>query len=540
MDKAKNSEAKQPEKEFTTRSGIKVKEVYGPSDMTPGWNYEEKLGEPGQFPYTRGLKPASERIKWGIGQYFGFGSGKSTNEFLKYVIEQGAQNLVIAFDLPTQCGYDSDHPMAHGEVGKIGVAIDSLKDVENIFDGINLEGLTISPGGNNAISPIVLAMMLALCEKQGLDPNKVKLVFQNDPLKEFISRGAFIFPPKQAVKFAVDTIEYCHRKNLSAYSTILFCGYHLREGGATISQAMAFTLSNAVAFLDELVSRGIDINDYKASFQTFLSGGIDFFEEIAARRAYRRMYAKIMKERYNCTNKHQGIFLMEYTMGSNLTAQQPLNNVVRCTIAAMAAVIGGCNGLIVSSYDEALGLPSPEALRVAVRTQQIIAEESGIANTVDPLAGSYYVEALTDELEKNATELFNKVLEKGGALSAIESRFYQNEITKSAYKNLKDVESGKRVIVGVNKYVVEEENVVKPMTLTTDEQEQEVVKTLKDMKANRDNAAVQKALAGVKAAAEKGENLVDPILVAVKAYATIGEICGELEKLWGRYEQPGI
>jgi len=540
MEKLEKPGINKNENKFATRSGIPVKEVYHPSDLTD-WDYANKLGEPAQYPFTRGINQPSERTKWVIGQYFGFGTAKSTNELLKYVLEQGAQNLVIAFDLPTQCGYDSDHPMAHGEVGKIGVAIDSLKDVETIFDGINIEGKTISPGGNNAISPIVLAMMLALCEKQHISPQKVKFVFQNDPLKEFISRGAFIFPPKAAVKFAVDTVEYCHKQNLYLSAPQMYCGYHLREGGATIKQAMAFTLANAVAFLDELVSRGINLNDFKCSFQVFLSGGVDFFEEIAARRAFRRMWAKTLKERYGCTNPRVlGIFLMEYTMGSNLTAQQPLNNVVRCTIAAMAAVLGGANGLIVSSYDEALGLPSQEALRVAVRTQQIIGEESGIASTVDPMAGSYYVEALTDELEKGATEIFQKVQDKGGSIEAIKSRYYMNEITKSAYQTFRDIESGRRTVIGVNKYQVKEEKVVKPMKLTSQKEEEEQIQRLQELRRQRDNTQVQKCLAQVKESALKGENLVEPILAAVKAYATIGEICNVLSEIWGRYEQPGI
>ncbi|MFC2007333.1 methylmalonyl-CoA mutase [Chloroflexota bacterium] len=535
----KSSNKPRDEEEFRTRSGIPVKEVYTPSDLKD-WDYGEQLSSPGEYPFTRGINAASQRVQWLIGQYFGFGTGKSTNEFLKYVITQGAQQLVIAFDLPTQCGYDSNHTMAHGEVGRIGVAIDSLQDVRSIFEGIPLEGKRISPGGNNATGPIVLAWMLALCEENGVPPEKVLFTYQNDPLKEFISRGAYIFPPRQAVKFAVDVVEYCHRKGFELTKPILFCGYHLREGGASITQAMAFTLANAVAYLDELQSRGIRVNDWVGRPSVFLTGGLDFFEEIAAQRAFRRMWAKVMKERYNCQKpQHLGAFLFEYTMGSRLTAQQPLNNIVRCTIAAMAAIIGGANGLCVSSYDEALGLPSPEALRVAVRTQQIIADESGVTNTVDPLAGSYYVESLTDEIEERATALFEQVQKMGGALQAIESGFYQREITRSAHQDLKDLESGRRVVVGVNKYQVADEKHFKPMKISFAEEKRQIQR-LNKLKRTRDNNQVQRSLEKVKEAAIAEVNLVDPILGAVKSYATLGEICDVLSELWGRYEQGGV
>lgn len=536
MEELKRKITPQDEKEFKTYSGIPVKAFYTPSDMV-GWDYADKLSDPGKYPFTRGINDPSERVKWVISQYFGFGTGKSTNEFLKYVLAQGAQQLVIAFDLPTQCGYDPDHSMAHGEVGKIGVSIASLQDIETIFDGIPIEDKIIAPGGNNAIGPIVQAWMIALCEKKGISPKKVRFVYQNDPLKEFISRGAYIFPPKPALKFAVDVIEYSHRQGHELTSPITFCGYHMREGGATITQAMAFTLANAICYLDELESRGIKVNDLVGKPRIFLTGGLDFFEEIAARRAFRRMWARVMKEKYGCSNPDRlGAFLMEYTMGSRMTAQQPLNNIIRCTIASMAAVLGGANGLIVSSYDEALGLPSPEALRVALRTQQIIAEESHISNTVDPLAGSYFVESLTDEIEKKAIELFEKVQNRGGALQAIIDNFFQSEITKSAYQDLRDVESGRRVVVGVNKYQVPEERIIKPMRPVTFEEEQRQIEKVRKLRQERDNSQVERTLEKVKEAAGEGVNLVEPILEAVRAYATIGEICGVLCKVKGRYE----
>ncbi|MFC1861403.1 methylmalonyl-CoA mutase family protein, partial [Chloroflexota bacterium] len=500
---------------------------------------DEKLSSPGEYPFARGTAPATQPFQWLIGQYFGFGTAGSTNEFLKYVIEQGAEHLVIAFDLPTQCGYDSDHIISRGEVGRVGVALDTLQDVENIFEGIPIEGKLISPGGSNAQGPIVLAWMMALCEKLGVPPEKVGWSFQNDPLKEFISRGAYIFPPKPSVKFAVDVVEYCHRKGLMLASPIIFCGYHLREGGASITQTMAFVLANAVAYLDELESRGIPVNEFIGKLRVFLTGGMDFFEEIAARRAFRRMWAKVMKERYNCYKpEHLGVLLVDYTMGSNMTAQQPLNNIVRCTIAAMAAVIGGANGLIVSSFDEALGLPSPEALRVAVKTQQIIAHESGVTSTIDPLAGSYYVESLTDETEKRATEIFEKVQKMGGALKAIENRFYQSEISKTAYQNLRDRESGRRVVVGVNRYQVEE-TPFKPFKVSFAEEKKQIQR-LRKFKRERDTSRLQSSLKAVKEAAMDNVNLIEPIIGAVKANATLGEICDVLEEIWGRYEQHGI
>lgn len=441
--------------------------------------------------------------------------------------------LIIAFDLPTQCGDDSDHPMARGEVGRVGAAIDSLQDVESIFKDIPIEGKNIAPGGNNAIGPISLAWMLGLCEKLGVSPNKVRFLFQNDPLKEFVSRGAYIFPPKPSVKFAVDVIEYCHKKGFDLNAPIVFCGYHMREGGASITQAMAFTLANAVAYFDELQSRDIKVSDLVGRPHIFLTGGVDFFEEIAARRAFRRMWAKMMKERYGCQKpQHLGAFLHDYTMGSRLTEQQPLNNIVRCTIAALAAILGGANGLSVSSYDEALGLPSPEALRVALRTQQIIAHESGVVNTVDPLAGSYYVESLTDELEERATELFQKVLEMGGALEAIGSGFYQREIAKTAYQDFRDRESGRRVVVGVNKYQAADERRFRPMRISFAEEKRQI-RRLKQLRRGRDANQVQTSLRRVKEAAAEGANLVAPILDAVRSYATLGEICGVLSELWG-------
>ncbi|MFC1971318.1 methylmalonyl-CoA mutase [Chloroflexota bacterium] len=539
MEFSKNSNKPEEVQRFTTRSGIPVKALYSPSDLKD-WDYDEKLGSPGEYPFTRGKYPPSQPTPWLVSQYFGFGTAKSTNEFLKYVIAQGAQSLVVAFDLPTQCGYDSDHPMACGEVGRIGVALDSLQDLEAVFTDIPIEGKNISLGGNNATGPIVLAWFLALCEKRGVSPGEVRYFAQNDPLKEFISRGAYIFPPKQAVKFAVDVVEYCNRKQWDIHSPIMFCSYHIREGGAKVFEAIAYTIADAVAYWDELESRGIKVRDLVVNPQIFLGADTDFLEEIAAHRACRRMWARIMKERYNCQQPQMlGAFIRSYTMGSRMTAQQPLNNIIRCTIGNLAAVLGGAQSGTVSSYDEALGLPSPEALRVAQRTAQIVTEESGVTSTCDPLAGSYYIESLTDEIEKRAMEVFEKVDKMGGALEAIESGYFQREITKTAYQDLKDVESGRRIVVGVNKYQVEEEKPLRAMKISFAEEKRQIQK-LGKLRRERDNNQVQRSLAGVKEAAMEGVNLVEPLLVAVKAYATIGEICDTLGELWGRYRKLGI
>lgn len=525
--------------EFKTLSGIPVKRVYSPLDLAErGWSYSEKLGFPGQYPMTRGRTATMYRGSiWPMWIYGGFGTAEDANKRYKYLIEQGTQEVAVALHLPTQLGYDSDNPLCRGEVGKIGVAIDSLADVEAAFDGIRLEDILIFTTGN-AIGPIFYALFAAMGEHRGVPIEKMHINIQNEILKEYVARGTYIFPPKPSVKFSVDLIEYVCRNNLSDnVYPYWFCGYHMKESGATTVQEMAFTMADTVAYLDELVRRGVDINTFHDPEVDFATS-IDFFEAICEHRAFRRWWAKLMRERYGATNPRTlGVYFRGGSHSSNYTAQQPLNNIVRGTLSILAQALSGHQTLSTGAMDEALGIPTEESHRLALRTQQIVAYESGIINTVDPLAGSYFVEALTDELEERAIELFNKVQEMGGAIPAIESGFMQSQIMQSAYQFLKEVESGERIVVGVNKFQVDEPTTIKLMKLD-ETVEQRQIEKLKKLKKERDNSKVQKTLKELKEAAIEGVNLVLPCMAAVKAYATIGEMCGVLRELWGEYRAP--
>ncbi|AEM79678.1 methylmalonyl-CoA mutase [Thermoanaerobacter thermohydrosulfuricus] len=522
-------------KEFKTSSGIEIKEIYTPYDISD-IDYLEKIGFPGEYPYTRGVQPTMYRGKfWTMRQYAGFGTAEESNKRFKYLLSQGQTGLSVAFDLPTQIGYDSDHPMAEGEVGKVGVAIDSLYDMEILFDGIPLDKVSTSMT-INAPAAILLAMYIAVAEKQGVSPDKLNGTIQNDILKEYVARGTYIFPTGPSMRLITNIFEYCS-KYVPKWNTISISGYHIREAGATAVQEVAFTLANGIAYVEAAIKAGLDVDEFAPRLSFFFNAHNDLFEEVAKFRAARRMWAKIMKERFNAKDPRS--MMMRFhtqTAGSTLTAQQPDNNIVRVTIQALAAVLGGTQSLHTNSRDEALALPTEDSVRIALRTQQIIAYESGVCETPDPLAGSYYVEKLTDEIEKRAFEYIKKIDELGGAARAIDLGYIQKEIQESAYRYQKEIESGERVIVGLNKFQIEEEppkGLLKVDPAVEELQKQKIAK----VKEMRNNASVKKTLEALKKAAEGDDNLMPWILDAVREYATLGEITDVLRSVFGEYQQ---
>jgi methylmalonyl-CoA mutase N-terminal domain/subunit len=532
--------SKTPEwkKEFATLSRIPVKRLYTPIDIAK-LDYFKDLGFSGEYPYTRGIHPTGHRGRiWTMRLYAGYGSAEDTNKRFKYLLQQGQTGLSVAFNLPTQVGYDSDHPISQGEVGKTGVAIDSLEDMERLFDGIPLSKVSTSMTINST-APMVLAMYIAVAEKQGADISKLDGTIQNDMLKEYIARNTQIFPPKPHMRLVTDIIEYCC-KHMPRWNFISISGYHIREAGATAVQEIAFTLANAIAYVQAALERGLKIDDFAPRISFFLSSGNDIFEEVAKFRAVRRMWAKIMRERFGAKDPRSWQFRFHVqTPGHTLTAQQPFNNIIRTAFQALAAVLGGVQSLHTNSYDEALCLPTEHAVMVALRTQQIIAYETGVTNTVDPLAGSYYVEWLTDEIERQAFEYIEKIDQMGGALAAIENGYIAREILESAYKYQKEIDSGERVIVGVNKYTIEEE--IKIPILRPDPEVERLQKArLAALKQRRDNKKVEESLEKLRIAAMDNVNLMPVILEAVKAYATIGEMCDVLREVFGEYKQPAL
>jgi len=513
------------DKKFITTSGISIKEVY-----TAGKPVTEL---PGEFPFTRGIQKDMYRGKlWTMRQYAGFSTAEESNQRYHYLLKQGTMGLSVAFDLPTQIGYDSDHEMAEGEVGKVGVAIDSLKDMESLFDGIALEEITTSMT-INATAAILLAMYIALAKKQGADLRKISGTIQNDILKEYAARGTYIYPPKSSMRIITDIFEYCS-KEVPRWNTISISGYHIREAGSTAVQELAFTLANGKAYLNAALEKGLDINVFAKRLSFFFNCHNNFFEEIAKFRAARRMWAKITKTLGATDEKAQMLRFHTQTGGSTLTAQQPMNNIVRVTNQAMAAVLGGTQSLHTNGYDEALSLPTEAAAKVALRTQQIIAFESGVTATADPLAGSYFIEALTDEIEAAAQLYIDKIDAMGGAVNAIENGYIQNEISAAAYAYQLEVEDASRVIVGVNKFSQEQEGITD--TLTIDESIRIIQSDkIKRLKADRNNEEVALALNRLRAAAQTKENLMPYILTAVEAYATLGEIADILRDIFGEY-----
>lgn len=514
------------EKEHSTSSGIEVNRIYT--------RYDGKLEDAGQYPFTRGVHPTMYRDKlWTMRQYAGFSTAEESNKRYHYLLQQGTMGLSVAFDLPTQIGYDSDHPFAEGEVGKVGVAIDSLKDMEVLFGGIELQKITTSMT-INATASILLAMYIALARKQGADMKQISGTIQNDILKEYAARGTYIYPPQASMRIITDIFEYCST-DLPKWNTISISGYHIREAGSTAVQELAFTLANGKAYVKAALSKGLDIDVFGKRLSFFFNAHNNFFEEIAKFRAARRMWARIMKEMGSKDPKAQMLRFHTQTGGSTLTALQPMNNISRVTLQALAAVLGGTQSLHTNGYDEALSLPTEQAAQVALRTQQIIGYESGVTDTVDPLGGSYFVENITDEVERLAWEYIEKIEAMGGSVHAIEQGYIQDEIARSSYEYQKAVEEGERIIVGVNKF--QSERQVPVDIFRVDDSIRKIQsEKLKQLKRERDNARVQLTLHEIKEAAATGNNLMPLIIDAVEAYATLGEIADTMRSVFGEYQ----
>lgn len=531
---------KQPERnqEFMTSSGVEIKRLYTPEDVE-NLDYLEDLNYPGEYPFTRGVQPTMYRGRfWTMRQYAGFATAEESNKRYKYLLEQGQTGLSVAFDLPTQIGYDSDHPLSEGEVGKVGVAIDSLKDMEILFDGIPLDKVSTSMT-INAPASVLLAMYIAVAEKQGVSADKLSGTIQNDILKEYIARGTYIFPVAPSMRLITNIFEYCS-KNVPKWNTISISGYHIREAGSTAAQEVAFTLADGIAYVDAAIKAGLDVDEFAPRLSFFFNAHNDLLEEVAKFRAARRLWAKIMKERFNAKSpKSMMLRFHTQTGGSTLTAQQPDNNIVRVAIQTLAAVLGGTQSLHTNSKDEALALPTEDSVRIALRTQQIVAYESGVTETVDPLAGSYYVESLTSQIEDMAMKYIEKIDDLGGAAKAIEKGYVQQEIQESAYKYQKEIEAGQRIVVGMNKFQIKEaapKGLLRVDPIVGELQKQK----LEALRKERDNAKVDTTLAALKKAAQGEENLMPFILDAVRAYATLGEVCGVLREVFGEYQQSVI
>ncbi|MFA7534211.1 MAG: methylmalonyl-CoA mutase family protein [Tissierellaceae bacterium] len=523
---------------FTTGSNSDVDRLYTPLDIED-LDYENDLGLPGEYPFTRGVQPTMYRGRlWTMRQYAGFASAEESNKRYKYLLEQGQTGLSVAFDLPTQIGYDSDNGLSEGEVGKVGVAIDSLKDMEVLFDGIPLDKVSTSMTINSPAS-ILLAMYIAVAEKQGVSKDKLRGTIQNDILKEYIARGTYIFPPEPSMRLITNIFEYCS-KEVPQWNTISISGYHIREAGSTAAQEVAFTLADGIAYVEAAIKAGLDVDDFGPRLSFFFNAHNDLLEEVAKYRAARRLWAKIMKERFKAENpKSMQLKFHTQTAGSTLTAQQPDNNIIRVTIQTLAAVLGGTQSLHTNSRDEALALPTEDSVMIALRTQQVVAHEAGVTETVDPLAGSYYVESLTDRIEQEATKYIETIDELGGAPKAIEKGYIQKEIQNAAYRYQMEVESLDRIVVGVNKFHIEESE--KKELLKVDKTvEINQREKLADLRKKRDNKEVERTLGVLKEKAETEENLMPYILDAVKAYGTLGEIADVLREVFGEYEQSVI
>lgn len=517
---------------FVNSSGIPLKPVYTELDYTPP---AETFSLPGEFPYTRGVQRNMYRGRlWTMRQYAGFATAEESNERYKYLLSQGQTGLSVAFDLPTQIGLDSDHPLSDGEVGKVGVAIDSLADMEVLLKDIPLDKVSTSMT-INAPAMVLLAMYLVVAEKQGVNWTALKGTIQNDILKEYVARGTYIFPPEPSIKIITDIFAFC-AENVPNWNTISISGYHIREAGATAVQEIAFTLANAICYVESAVKAGLKVDDFAPRLSFFFNAHSNLFEEVAKFRAARKLWAEIMRERFGAENpKSMLLRFHTQTAGSTLTAQQPDNNVVRVALQALSAVLGGTQSLHTNSRDEALALPSEDSVRIALRTQQILAYETGVADVVDPLGGSYYVESLTAEIEKRVKEELAKIDEMGGAVSAINSGYIQRQIQDSAYQYQMKVETKEQIIVGQNQFIIEEES--QPELLRVDPAVQVAQeKRLQELKSQRNQHQVEQALAAVAAAAKEGTNLFPPVLDAVRAYATLGEICGVLREVFGEYQ----
>jgi methylmalonyl-CoA mutase N-terminal domain/subunit len=520
-----------------TDSGIDIATVYSAADLE-GWDAEAQLGSPGRFPYTRGVQPDMYRGRlWTMRQYAGFGTAEATNERFKFLLDKGQTGLSCAFDLPTQMGYDSDHPRAEGEVGKVGVAIDSLVDMRLLLADLPLDKVTTSMT-INATAAILLLLYELVAEEQGIGGADIGGTIQNDILKEYVARGTYIYPPRPSMRLVVDTFAYC-AEHIPNWNTISISGYHIREAGSTAVQEIAFTLANGIAYVEAAIAAGQKVDDFAPRLSFFFNAHNNLFEEVAKYRAARRMWARIMTDRFGATDERsRRLRFHTQTGGSTLTAQQPDNNVVRVTVQSLAAVLGGTQSLHTNGFDEALGLPTERAAKLALRTQQVVAYESGVTDTVDPLAGSYFVESLTDEVERRATAYLERIDELGGAVAAIEERFMQQEIESAAYAFAKAVDDGEKVVVGVNRFTEEGGEHAEVFPIDTELQRTQVART-REVRAGRDQSAVDAALADVRAAARGTQNVLVPMKAALRSLATLGEVADVLRDEFGVYQPTG-
>lgn len=526
------------ERKFTTISGVPIKVVYRPSDLAD-FSYERELGDPGQFPYTRGIHPTMYRGKlWTMRQFAGFATPEETNRRFKYLLSQGQTGLSVAFDLPTLMGIDADHPLAAGEVGKCGVSVSSLADMEALFEGISLEEVTTSMT-INAPAAMIFAMYLVVAEKQGADWKKISGTIQNDILKEYIAQKEWIYPPRPSMRLITDIFAFCS-KEVPRWNTISVSGYHIREAGSTALQELAFTLRDGIEYVQAGVEAGLDVDDFAPRLSFFFNSHNDFFEEIAKFRAARRIWAEVMRERFKARDERSWkLRFHTQTAGCSLTAQQPYNNIVRTTIQALAAVLGGTQSLHTNALDETLALPTEQAALIALRTQQIIAAESGVANTVDPLGGSYFVEALTRQMVQGAYDYFEKIDAMGGMIAAIERGYPQREILEASYRYQKEVEAKEKIIVGVNAFQMEEEVPVEILHIDRSVEEKQAEK-LRRLRRERDNGRVARALSELTRAARTRENLMPYLLECARSYATLGEMCDALKEVFGVYQEPPL
>ena len=527
--------SKEREEQFETTSGIVLEGVYTPDDMGE-FDYVRDLSYPGEYPFTRGVQPTMYRGRvWTMRQYAGFASAEESNRRYRYLLEQGQTGLSVAFDLPTQIGYDSDHPLAEGEIGKVGVPIDTLADVETLFAEIPLSKVSTSMTINST-APILLAMYIALAKKQGAELAKLDGTIQNDVLKEYIARGTHIFPPKPSMRLTTDIFQYC-RENVPRWNTISISGYHIREAGSTAAQEIAFTLADGIAYVQAAIDAGLDVDAFAGRLSFFFAAYTNLLEEVAKFRAARRLWAKIMEERFGAKDARSMMLRFHtQTCGHTLTAQQPNNNIVRVAIQALAAVLGSTQSLHTNSWDEAYATPSADAVTTALRTQQIVAYESGVADTVDPLGGSYLVESLTDALEAKAKSYLDRIDELGGALAAIEQGYQQREIQESSYRTQRSIEAGEKVVVGVNKFVsatAKIETIIRVDSAEAAKQKERLAKVKKE----RDNNQVTRSLARLEEVTKGGENTMPAFVECVESYASIGEICGVLPKVFGEQKE---
>lgn len=521
--------------DLETPARVPVKPLYTPADRK-GSDYETEVGYPGEYPFTRGVQATMYRGRlWTMRQYAGMGDAEESNKRYKYLLANGTTGLSVAFDLPTQIGMDSDHPLAAGEVGKVGVAIDSIEDMERLFSGIDLTKISTSMT-INATASILLALYVAVAKRQGADMRKLSGTVQNDVLKEYIARGTYIYPPKQALRVITDMFAWT-REHVPEWNSISISGYHMREAGSTAVQEVAFTLGNGMTYVEAAIKAGLDVDEFAPRLSFFFNAHNNFLEEVAKFRAARRMWARIMREHFQAKNPKSWMLRVHtQTAGSTLTAQQPENNIVRTAIQALAAVLGGTQSLHTNSYDEALALPTEQAARIALRTQQVIAYESGVAQTIDPLAGSYFIESLTDEIEKRAAEYLGKIEVMGGMLRAIERGFIQREIQDAAFEAQQAVDCGEAVIVGVNRFEVEEEKTI-PIQKIDPALEPKQIERVRALRARRNAQPCKAALKAVEDAARTGENVMPKIIVALEAFATVGEISDAMRRVFGEYKE---